>query len=103
MLSAQLLTGLREIEGLKVYGITNPRDFTWRLPTVACSIDRRTPRELAEHLAERGIFAWDGNYYALAVMERLGLEEHGGALRLGIAHYNTPQEIDQVLEALEEI
>jgi cysteine desulfurase family protein (TIGR01976 family) len=102
-LSAQLLAGLREIEGLKVYGITNPRDLAWRLPTVACTIDGHIPRELAEHLAERGIFAWDGNYYALGVMERLGLEGHGGALRLGMAHYNTPREVDRVLKALEEV
>jgi cysteine desulfurase family protein (TIGR01976 family) len=102
-LSAQLLAGLREIEGLKVYGITNPRDLAWRLPTVACTIDEHIPRELAEHLAERGIFAWDGNYYALGVMERLGLEVCGGALRLGMAHYNTPREVDRVLKALEEV
>src|SRR6266705_2474846 len=102
-LSAQLLAGLGEIEGLKVYGITNPRDLAWRLPTVACTIDGHIPRELAEHLAERGIFAWDGNYYALGVMERLGLEGHGGALRLGMAHYNTPEEIDRVLEVLERL
>ncbi len=100
-LSAQLLAGLREIQGLRVYGITNPQDLTWRVPTVACNIEGRGPRELAEYLASQGIFAWDGNYYALGVMERLGLEEHGGALRLGMAHYNTQEEIDRVMNALE--
>ena len=100
-LSAQLLAGLREIRGLRVYGITNPQDLTQRVPTVACNIEGYRPRELAHYLAGQGIFAWDGNYYALGVMERLGLEEHGGALRLGMAHYNTPEEIDRVLNALE--
>ncbi len=102
-LSAQLLAGLREIRDLQVYGITNPQDFARRVPTVACNIQGYTPRKLAEFLAAQGVFAWDGNYYALAIMERLGLEERGGALRLGMAHYNTPEEIDQVLEVLERL
>jgi cysteine desulfurase family protein (TIGR01976 family) len=99
-LASQLLAGLREIKGLRVYGITNPQDLTRRVPTVACTIEGFSPRELAEYLASQGIFAWDGNYYALGVMERLGLEEHGGALRLGMAHYNMHDEIDRVLGAL---
>jgi len=102
-LSAQLLAGLHEVRGLQVYGLTNPQHLRWRVPTVACNIEGRSPRKLAEYLASQGIFAWDGNYYALGVMERLGLEERGGALRLGMAHYNTPDEIDRVLDALEQM
>jgi len=74
-----------------------------RVPTIACNIEGYSPRELAERLASQGIFAWDGNYYALGIMERLGLESKGGALRLGMAHYNTINEIDRVLECLEQI
>src|SRR6266481_600589 len=99
-LSAQLLTGLREIKGIQVYGITDQQQLTWRVPTIACNIEGHSPRELAEQLASSGVFAWDGNYYALGIMERLGLEEKGGALRLGMAHYNTLNEIDRVLECL---
>lgn len=102
-LSAQLLSGLREIKGLHVYGITNPQQLAWRVPTIACTMDGHSPRELAERLASQGIFAWDGNYYALGIMERLGLEAKGGALRLGMAHYNTLSEIDRVLECLEQV
>jgi cysteine desulfurase family protein (TIGR01976 family) len=102
-LSAQLLSGLREIKGLHVYGITNPQQLAWRVPTFACTMEGYSPRELAEFLASQGIFAWDGNYYALGVMERLGLEAKGGALRLGMAHYNTLIEIDRVLECLEQV
>ncbi len=102
-LSAQLLAGLREIRDLQVHGITNPQDFARRVPTIACNIQGRAPRELAEYLAGHGIFAWDGNYYALGIMERLGLEGHGGALRLGMTHYNTPEEIDRVLAVLERL
>jgi len=102
-LSAQLLAGLREVQGMQIYGITNPQDYALRVPTVACNIEGHSPEELAECLAGEGIFAWNGNYYALGIMERLGLEEHGGALRLGMAHYNTPEEIDRVLECLERL
>jgi cysteine desulfurase family protein (TIGR01976 family) len=100
-LSAQLLAGLREVKGMRIYGITKPQDYTSRVPTVACNIEGHSPEELAEYLAAEGVFAWNGNYYALGIMERLGLEEHGGALRLGMAHYNTPDEIDRVLGCLE--
>ena len=51
-------------------------------------------------LAERGIFVWDGNYYALELMQRLGLEDSGGAVRVGAVHYNTPAEIDAFLDAV---
>jgi len=102
-LSAQLLAGLREIKDIQIYGITDPQQFACRVPTIACNIEGHSPRELAEYLASQGIFAWDGNYYALGIMERLGLEERGGALRLGMAHYNTLDEIDSVLECLERL
>ncbi len=102
-LSAQLLAGLREINGLQVYGITNPQQLAWRVPTIACNIEGYSPHELAERLASQGIFAWDGNYYAIGIMERLGLEAKGGALRLGMAHYNTLNEVDRVLQCLEQV
>ncbi|MBX5450706.1 MAG: cysteine desulfurase-like protein [Thermogemmatispora sp.] len=104
-LAAQLLRGLREIRGLHLYGLsgTTPEELAQRVPTVACTIDGHHPRELAATLGERGIFAWDGNYYALGLMERLGLEGRGGALRLGLCHYNTSAEIERVLGVLEEL
>lgn len=102
-LSAYLLAGLREIRGLHIYGITDPGQLAQRVPTVICTIAGHTPRQLAELLAANAIFAWDGNYYALGVMEHLGLEAWGGALRLGMAHYNTTSEIDRVLTCLEEL
>jgi cysteine desulfurase family protein (TIGR01976 family) len=102
-LSAQLLAGLREIKGLHVYGITDTKNLASRVPTFACNIEGYSPRELAEHLASQGIFTWDGNYYALGIMERLGLESKGGALRLGLVHYNTNDEIDRVLECLAQL
>jgi selenocysteine lyase/cysteine desulfurase len=52
---------------------------------------------VAERLGSEGIFVWDGNYYALAVTERLGVEESGGVVRVGIAHYNTAAEVERLL------
>ena len=103
VLSAQLLAGLSEIKGLKVYGITDTKELALRVPTFACNIEGYSPRELAQYLGSQGIFAWDGNYYALGIMERLELESKGGALRLGMAHYNTVDEIDRVLECFEKL
>ncbi len=99
-LSEQLVGGLSAIDGVTVYGITDPARFEWRVPTVACTVEGYTPREVAERLGDEGIFVWDGNYYALAVMQRLGLEERGGAVRIGPVHYNTPAEIDRALDAV---
>ena len=45
---------------------------------------------------------WSGNYYALRLMERLGLEAEGGAVRIGLAHYNTREEVDRLIDALHE-
>jgi cysteine desulfurase family protein (TIGR01976 family) len=102
-LAEQLIAGLLEVPGLTFYGIREPQRFGQRTPTVAVRIEGRTPRELAEFLGRQGIFTWDGNYYALNLSERLGVEASGGMLRIGLVHYNTASEIDQLLAALHEI
>jgi cysteine desulfurase family protein (TIGR01976 family) len=71
-----------------------------RVPTFALTHPEHDSAALAERLAERGIAAWHGNYYALEVLWALGLEERGGALRIGVVHYNTAGEIDRLLEEL---
>jgi cysteine desulfurase family protein (TIGR01976 family) len=100
-LSAQLVTGLQQIKGLKIWGITDPARLDRRVPTVSFTLEGHSPRKIAEYLGQHGIFVWDGNYYALAVMERLGLEPQGGMLRVGPVHYNTTGEIDRLLDELE--
>ena len=102
-LLAQLVPALLEISGLTFYGITEPARFQQRVPTVAVRIAGRSPRELAAYLGERGIFTWDGNYYALNLSERLGVEPTGGMLRIGLVHYNTAAEVDRLLAALREL
>jgi cysteine desulfurase family protein (TIGR01976 family) len=102
-LSERLIRGLLAIPGLTFYGIREPARFDHRTPTVAIRMEGHTPRQLAEYLGERGIFTWDGNYYALNLTERLGVESSGGMLRIGLAHYNTAEEVDRLLAALGEL
>jgi cysteine desulfurase family protein (TIGR01976 family) len=98
----RLIAGLLEVPGLTFYGIRDPARFDRRVPTVAVRLAGHTPRQLAEFLAARGIFTWDGNYYALNLTERLGVESSGGMLRIGLAHYNTAEEVERLMAALNE-
>jgi cysteine desulfurase family protein (TIGR01976 family) len=98
-----MLAGLNEIPGLKLYGITDPARIDSRCPTFAVRIDGHSPLELATRLGERGIFTWDGNYYAIDLTERLGVEKDGGFLRIGFVHYNTEEEVDRALSELRRI
>ncbi len=99
----RLMRGLRDLPGITIYGITDFARFDYRAPTVAFTLAGKTPRAIAEKLGHENIYVWDGNYYALALMERLGLEEHGGAVRVGLAHYNTAEEVDRFLAVMKKI
>jgi hypothetical protein len=102
-LVGKLIKGLQAIPGVTLYGITDPFGFDRRAPTVAFTLEGYTPRQVAERLGQAGIFVWDGNYYALAVTERLGVEESGGMVRVGIAHYNTAAEVDRLLAVVNDL
>ena len=102
-LFARFLSGLSAIPGLRLYGITDPARFDQRTPTAAFRLGRRTPNEVAEHLARHGVYVWAGNFYAVTVTEQLDLEASGGVVRAGLVHYNTPEEVDYCLERLEEL
>jgi selenocysteine lyase/cysteine desulfurase len=84
--------------GVELYGL---RTMDGRVPTFAFNAAGRSPRSVAEQLAERDIAVWDGNYYAVEIMERLGLSAEG-AVRVGFVHYNTADEVDRLLAALGE-
>lgn len=99
-ISERFLRGAAEIPGLHVFGITDIENLENRTPTFAVSLDGYTCEDVATRLGEQGIFVYHGHYYAVAVMERLGLLDKGGLVRIGFVHYNTEQEVDQVLEAL---
>jgi cysteine desulfurase family protein (TIGR01976 family) len=102
-LMESLIRGLLAIPELKLYGISDPKRFDQRCPTMAVRIKGHTPLELATRLGERGIFTWDGNYYAVNLTERLDVEKDGGFLRIGLAHYNMAEEVDRFIAALREI
>jgi selenocysteine lyase/cysteine desulfurase len=99
-LGAHLIEGLQTVPGLRIYGITDEARLAQRVPTVSFTLAGWHPRALAERLSQEGIYAWDGHYYAVSVIERLGLEQAGGMLRVGLAHYNTRAEVDRLVEVL---
>jgi cysteine desulfurase family protein (TIGR01976 family) len=99
-LSARFLKGLDQIPGVALYGVGEVERTDERAPTFALRLQDRSPRAVAEELGRRGVFVWDGNYYALAIMERLGLEASGGAVRIGFCHYHSVDDVDRVLEEL---
>jgi cysteine desulfurase family protein (TIGR01976 family) len=102
-LCKHLVAGLLEIPGLTLYGIADPARFAWRTPTVAIRLAGQRPYTTAKALGEHGIFTWHGNFYALGLTKRLGVEDSGGLVRIGLVHYNTIEEIDRLLKALHEI
>ena len=99
-LAARLIDGLQHIGGIQLYGITAPEELDHRVPTVSLTWPPHRPQALARWLADHQVFTWHGDHYATEVISRLGLADHGGTLRIGIAHYNTASEIDLVLELL---
>lgn len=102
-LSKRLVAGLLQIPGLTFYGIADPKRFDWRTPTFAIRLADKTPYEVAKILGDRAIFTWHGNFYALGLTEKLGVESKGGLLRIGLVHYNTVEEIDRFLKVLNQI
>lgn len=99
----RLFNGLREIPGLRFYGIRDLARFDYRAPTATFNVDGYSPHQIAAALGKQNINVWDGNYYALSLMERLDLERTGGAVRVGLAQYNTAEEVDRLLGELYQI
>ncbi len=99
-LSRALLSALQSIPGITIFGLADPRRLEERVATYSFRLKDLSPRSVAAKLADQGIYVWDGNYYAINVTERLGLEQSGGMVRVGAAHYNTLQEVKQFKDAL---
>ncbi|HLO15835.1 MAG TPA: cysteine desulfurase-like protein [Anaerolineales bacterium] len=99
-LEEALLAALESIPGLRLYGLTDVQRLEDRVATFSFRLKDLHPRAVAQKLAQQGIYVWDGNYYALNVTERLGLEESGGMVRVGAVHYNTLEEVERLKEAL---
>jgi cysteine desulfurase family protein (TIGR01976 family) len=95
-LAGRLLEGLARLTDVTIWGLT---DIHKRVPTVSITHRRIAPQALAAHLAERGVWVWHGNYYALELSRALG-REPDGMVRIGCLHYNTPEEVDRLLDIL---
>ncbi len=102
-ISRSVLDVLMEMPGVTLYGLNDVQRLEQRVPTFSFRLKGWHPLKLAEELSRQGIYVWDGNYYALSVTERLGLEESGGMVRVGPVHYNTLSEIEKLREALGKI
>lgn len=100
-LAQQLYLGLRDIDGLDIYG--PPLKETQRAPTLAFTIEGQRPEQICNLLSEKGIYAWDGHFYALRAVEVLGLALQGGVTRMGISLYNTADEIEFVISSLQDL
>jgi cysteine desulfurase family protein (TIGR01976 family) len=99
-LASMFLKGIASMPHVRLYGIADLGRLRERTPTFAVRVGDRHPFETAKLLADKGIFVWDGHYYALELMERLELQDTGGAVRIGFCHYNAPDEVDRTLEEL---
>jgi cysteine desulfurase family protein (TIGR01976 family) len=102
-LSRALLATLESIPNIQIFGLTDSRRLDERVATFAFRLKDLHPRRVAEKLAKENIYVWDGNYYAINVTERLGLEDKGGMVRVGAAHYNTLEEIEKLGEVLRKL
>jgi len=99
-LAIRFFEGISGMPHLRLYGLADPARLAERTPTFALSVEGMHPAEAARRLGEQGIYAWSGDYYAVGVMEHLGVAAEGGLLRIGFVHYNTFEEVDRVLSAL---
>lgn len=96
-LAERLLEGLAALPGLTIYG---PPAGARRTPTVSFTVDGHHPDEVARYLGDEGIFVWSGDFYATTLVEKLGLADRGGLVRVGLAPYNTAEEVDRLVSAL---
>jgi cysteine desulfurase family protein (TIGR01976 family) len=96
-LADRFLAGLRRLDGVHLHGIDDGRA---RTPTFGITVDGWAPRDVARRLGDQGIHVWDGHFYALEVIRRLGLADSGGLVRIGFLSYTSADEVDRVLAAL---
>jgi len=102
-LSRALIEAVQAVPGTHIHGLTDMRRLDERVPTVSFTMEGKHPQAIAAALGKEGVYVWDGNYYALAVTERLGVEASGGMVRVGGVHYNTLDEVARFGEALQKI
>ncbi len=99
-MSLKLITGLQEIEGVTIHGITDPARVEHRVPTVSFTIDGMNPKSLVSLCNSENIFFWSGHNYAWEVVHFLGIPASDGVVRVGMAHYNSLAEVQETIESI---
>ncbi|UXI04448.1 cysteine desulfurase-like protein [Photobacterium sp. TY1-4] len=99
-LSRHFLACATQYPTIRLYGITDANRLHQRTPTFAIRIDGVTPGDVAVHLGKQNMCVWNGHFYAQGLCEQLGVMADGGVIRIGLMHYNTTTEIDQLFAAL---
>lgn len=102
-LSKKLIGIVESVKGTRIYGVTDPNRLDERVPTVSFTVQGKDPEKLAKAIGDENIYVWNGHNYALAIVERLGLLEAGGMIRVGPVHYNTLDELEKFGEVLERV
>jgi cysteine desulfurase family protein (TIGR01976 family) len=102
-LMARLIAGLQLLPGIRIFGITDSAAFDRRVPTVSFRVEGFTTEEIARHMAERGIYLWHGDNYAIEPCRALGILHDGGVVRVGLAHYNKLAEVERFLKELADL
>lgn len=102
-LTNMLIDGISQIPGVSIYGITNPNRVHERVPTISMRHSRVKPTEIAKFLSNEGIYVWHGHNYAYEPTRFLNIPEEEGVVRIGLAHYNTVEEVNRVIRAIDEV
>ncbi len=102
-LSKALIGVVDSVPGTHIYGVTDLDHLDERVPTVSFTVEGKDPEQMADAIGKQGFYVWNGHNYALAIVERLGLVEAGGMIRVGPVHYNTVDEIERFGEVLKKV
>jgi len=102
-LSGALISAIESVPRTRIYGVTGMNRLNERVPTVSFTLEGKDPEKVADAIGKQNVNVWNGHNYALAVVERLGLLEAGGMIRVGPVHYNTADEVEQFREALSHV
>jgi cysteine desulfurase family protein (TIGR01976 family) len=102
-LSRALIQVIESVPGTRIYGVTDTDRLDERVPTVSFRLEGQDPAKVADAIGKQGVYVWNGHNYALAIVERMGLLEAGGMIRVGPVHYNTIEEIEHFGEVLEQV
>ena len=102
-LSRTLIQAIQSVPGTRIHGVTDLDRLEERVPTVSFTLEGKDPERIAEAFGQQGIYVWNGHNYALAIVERMGLLEAGGMIRVGPVHYNTLEEVERFGEILRRV